>query len=52
MFYSNYKGGNALEFISLFHAPLRTKSDGSKNVDDVFALTKAGNGLILQTTIA
>lgn len=49
---SNYKGGNALEFISLLHAPLRTKSDGSKNVDDVFALTKAGNGLILQTTIA
>ena len=49
---SNYKGGNALKFISLFHAPLRTKSDGSKKVEDVFALTKAGNELILKTTIS
>lgn len=43
---ANYTGGNALEFISLFHAPLR--SDAA----NVFALTKSGNGLILQQTIA
>lgn len=49
---SNYKGGNALEFISLFHAPLRTKSDGSKNVEDVYTMTKEGNALILQSTIS
>ena len=49
---SNYKGGNALEFISLFHAPLRTKADGSKNVEDVYAMIKHGNALILQTTIS
>ena len=42
----NYTGDNGLEFISLFHAPLR--SDAS----DVFALTKSGNGLILQQTIS
>lgn len=42
----NYGGDNGLEFISLFHAPLR--SDAS----DVFALTKSGNALILQQTIS
>lgn len=43
---SHYTGGNALEFISLFHAPLRSKAA------EVFAMTEAGNALILQTTIA
>ena len=46
---SNYKGGNALEFISLFHAPLR--KDGY-DVDEVYARTEDGNALILQTTIS
>ena len=49
---SNYKGGNALEFISLLHAPLRTKADGSQNIEDVWTMTKNGNALILQTTIS
>ncbi len=40
---SNYKGDNKLEFISLFHAPLRSKAD------EVFSMTEAGNALILQT---
>lgn len=43
---SNYKGGNALEFVSLFHAPLRSKAD------EVFAMTESGNALILQTTVS
>lgn len=43
---SHYTGGNGLEFISLFHAPLRASADS------VFALTKTGNALILQDTIA
>lgn len=43
---SNYKGGNALEFVSLFHAPLRSKAD------EVFAMTENGNALILRTTVA
>lgn len=43
---SNYKGGNALEFVSLFHAPLRS------NADAVFDMTKNGNALILQETIS
>lgn len=42
---SHYTGGNGLEFISLFHAPLRS------NADSVFGLTKTGNALILQDTI-
>ena len=46
---TNYKGGNALEFISLFHAPLR--KDGY-DVNEVYAKTEAGNALILQTTIS
>ena len=45
----NYKGGNALKFISLFHAPLR--KDGY-NVDDVYKRTEEGNALILQTTVS
>ena len=46
---SNYKGGNALEFISLFHAPLR--KDGY-DVNEVYSRTEDGNALILQTTIS
>ena len=46
---SNYKGGNALEFISLFHAPLR--KDGA-DVNEVYKRTEEGNALILQTTIS
>lgn len=46
---SNYKGGNALEFISLFHAPLR--KDGA-DVHEVYKRTEEGNALILQTTIS
>lgn len=43
---SNYKGGNALEFVSLFHAPKRTV------VEEVLAMTKHGNALILNETIS
>lgn len=46
---SNYKGGNALEFISLFHAPLR--KDGY-DVHEVYKNTEEGNALILKTTIS
>lgn len=46
---SNYKGGNALEFISLFHAPLR--KDGY-DVDEVYKRVEAGNALILQESIS
>lgn len=46
---SNYTGGNALEFISLFHAPLR--KDGY-DVHEVYKNTEAGNALILQSTIS
>lgn len=42
----HYAGGNPLEFISLFHAPLRS------DADNVFAVTRAGNELILKETIA
>lgn len=43
---SHYTGGNSLEFVSLFHAPLRS------NAENVFNLTKSGNALILQQTIS
>lgn len=46
---TNYKGGNALEFISLFHAPLR-KDD--YDVNEVYKRTEDGNALILQETIS
>ena len=46
---SNYKGGNALEFISLFHAPLR--KDGY-DVNEIYKNTEEGNALILKTTIS
>lgn len=46
---SNYKGGNALEFVSLFHAPWRRDGD---DTDGVYAMTENGNGLILQNTIS
>lgn len=43
---SNYAGGNGLEFISLFHSPWMTDEE------TVYELTKNGNALILQKTIA
>lgn len=46
---SNYKGGNALEFISLFHAPLRKSG---YDVNEAFDRTAEGNALILQETIS
>ena len=44
---SNYAGGNDLEFISLFHAPMR---GSSYDVDQIYKRTEDGNTLILQTT--
>ena len=46
---TNYKGGNPLKFISLFHAPLR--KDGY-DVHEIYKKTEDGNALILQTTIS
>lgn len=46
---SNYRGGNALEFVSLFHAPLRKSG---YDVDEVYKRTEQGNALILQETIS
>lgn len=43
---ANYKGGNPLEFVTLFHAPLR--SDAAT----VFARTKEWNAAFLRNTIA
>lgn len=45
----NYKGGNALEFVSLFHAPWRRDKD---DVDATFDMTTLGNALILKETIS
>ena len=42
----HYTGGNGLEFITLFHAPVRD------NADSIFNLTVTGNDLILKKTIA
>ncbi|MBO5875003.1 MAG: hypothetical protein J6Q20_00585 [Alistipes sp.] len=42
----NYKGGNELKFISLFHAPLRS------NLEEVYSRTKAGNALIYKSTVS
>ena len=42
----NYHGGNALEFVGLFHAPLRSSADA------VFEMTKSGNALILNKTVS
>jgi len=42
---TNYAGGNSLEFISLFHAPLRAY------VSAKYALTTAGNEMILRNTV-
>ena len=44
---SNYKAGNDLEFVSLFHAPLRKTG---YDVDGVYEMTEEGNALILHTT--
>lgn len=43
---TNYSGENGLEFVSLFHAPKRS------GADSIFDITKTGNSLILQKTIA
>ena len=52
---NNYKGGNELKFISLFHAPAR-KADSSTGiigtVDEIYERTKAGNALILKNTVS
>lgn len=52
---NNYKGGNELKFISLFHAPAR-KADSSigiiGTVDEIYERTKAGNALILKNTVS
>ena len=47
---SNYKGGNALEFISLFPSPWTMNGDEEMNT--IYELTKTANALILQKTIA
>lgn len=43
---ANYTGNNGLEFVSMFHAPIRSSAATT------FALTKTGNNLILKNTIA
>lgn len=43
---THYLGLNPLEFITYFHAPLRTRKE------EVYALTKEGCALILKNTIA
>lgn len=43
---NHYTGGNALKFITYFHAPKRSIAD------DVYNLTKTGISLILKNTIA
>lgn len=43
---SHYTGGNGLEFISLFHSPWMTDEE------TVYDVTKTGNALILQKTVA
>ena len=48
---TNYKGGNALKFVNLLHAPLR-KAEATEDVHTVYNRTLQGNGLILQNTIA
>ena len=47
----NYKGGNALKFISLFHAPLR-KEGAAADVHTVYKRTADGNALILKNTVS
>ena len=47
----NYKGGNELKFISLFHAPLR-KEGATADVHTVYQRTKSGNALIYNTTVS
>lgn len=52
---SHYTGGNGLEFISLFHAPLRNNAPtipSGKSTDTIFQMTLAGNELILKKTIS
>ncbi len=46
---NNYKGGNELKFMSLLHAPLRKEG---YNMETVYERTKAGNALILKTTVS
>ena len=52
---ANYTGGNALEFITLFHAPSRYAnaqySDPIERANHVFAVEKAAHALIMQKTI-
>ena len=48
---TNYKGGNTLKFITLFHAPLR-KDGAADDVHTVYNRTADGVRLILKNTIA
>ena len=48
---NNYKGGNSLKFMSLFHAPLR-KEGADADVHTVYERTKSGNAKILQETVS
>ena len=48
---NNYKGGNDLKFISLFHAPLR-KEGAAADVHTVYQRTADGNALIYKTTVS
>lgn len=43
---NRYNGKNPLEFITYFHAPLRTRKE------EVYALTKTANAMILKNTAA
>ena len=46
---NNYKGGNDLKFISLFHAPLRKEG---VDVDEIQQRIANGNALIYKTTVS
>ena len=48
---NNYKGGNDLKFISLFHAPLR-KDGAAADVHTVYKRTADGNALIYKSTVS
>ena len=47
----NYKGGNDLKFISLFHAPLR-KEGATADVHTVYQRTADGNAFIYKNTVS
>ena len=49
---SNYTGGNALKFVTLFHAPAREGNSYGWDTNTVIELTKTGNALFLKEGIA